>query len=90
MSASSLKWKNTSVIKRMEFHVFLLTDNAGGHPVDLYHEGVQIKFLPPNTASLLQPMDQGVIRTFKALYTGNYLQLLFDVMDEKEDFQLKV
>ena len=29
-------------IKGMEFHVLLLMDNAGGHPVDLHHEGVQI------------------------------------------------
>lgn len=31
-------------------------------------EGVQIKFLPPNTTSLIQPMDQGIILTFKVLY----------------------
>ena len=65
-------------------------DNAGGHTVDLHHDGVQIEFLPPNTTSLLQPMDQGVIRAFKALYTGNCLQQLVDAIDEEEDFQLKV
>ena len=59
-------------------------DNAGGHPVDLYHEGVQIEFLPPNTTSLLLPMYQGVIRAFKALYAGNCLQQLVDAMDEEE------
>ena len=58
----------------MEFLVLLLVDNAGGHSVDLHHEGVQIEFLPPNTTSLLQPMDQGVIRAFKALCTGICLQ----------------
>ena len=54
----------------MEFHVLLLVDKAGGYPVDLYQEGVQIEFLNPITTSLLQPMDQGVIRAFKAPYTG--------------------
>ena len=29
---------------------------------------VQIVFLPPNTTSLIQPMDQGVIATLKAFY----------------------
>ena len=40
-----------------------------GHP-DLNHidPNVQIVFLPPNTTSLIQPMDQGVIATLKAFY----------------------
>ena len=44
----------------MEFHALLHVENVGGHPVNLHHDGVQIEFLPPNTTSLLQPMDQGV------------------------------
>ena len=75
--------------KGMEFHVLLHVDNAGGHPVDLHHERVQIEFLPPNTTSLFQPMNQGVIREFKALFTGNCLQQLVDAMDEEDDFQLR-
>ena len=67
-----------------------LMDNAGGHPVDLYNEGVQTEFLPTNTTSLLQPMDRGVVSAFKALCTGNCLQQLVDAIDEEEDFQLKV
>ncbi|GFT87409.1 hypothetical protein NPIL_268491 [Nephila pilipes] len=43
----------------MENLVLLIMDNAGGLPVNLYYEGVQIEFLPPNTTSLLQPMDEG-------------------------------
>uniref|UniRef100_A0A8C5PZV7 DDE-1 domain-containing protein n=1 Tax=Leptobrachium leishanense TaxID=445787 RepID=A0A8C5PZV7_9ANUR len=60
----------------MDFKVLLIMDNAGGHPLDLYYEGVQIEFLPANATSLIQPMDQGVIRAFKALYTRNSLQHL--------------
>ena len=68
--------------------MLLLVDNAGGHPVDLHHEGVQIEFLPPNTTSLLKPMDQGVTRAFKSHYTGKCLQQLVDAIDEEDDFQL--
>uniref|UniRef100_A0AAY5EK17 DDE-1 domain-containing protein n=1 Tax=Electrophorus electricus TaxID=8005 RepID=A0AAY5EK17_ELEEL len=58
----------------MEFKVLLLMDNAVGHHVDMYSEGVQIEFLPPNTTSLIQPMDQGMIHAFRALYTKISLQ----------------
>ena len=52
----------------MKFHVLLLVDNSGGHPVDLHHDGVQIEFLPSHTTSLLQPMNQGeLMRTAKEL-----------------------
>uniref|UniRef100_A0A8C6T7D2 DDE-1 domain-containing protein n=1 Tax=Neogobius melanostomus TaxID=47308 RepID=A0A8C6T7D2_9GOBI len=53
----------------VEFKVLLLVDNAGGHAADLSYDGVQIEFLPPNTTSLIQTMDQGIIHAFKALYT---------------------
>ncbi|XP_064117867.1 tigger transposable element-derived protein 1-like [Macrobrachium nipponense] len=73
----------------INFKVLLIKDNASGYPLDLYSKGVQLEFLPPNTTSLLQPMDQGVIRAFKALYTGNSLQHLVDAMDRNSEFTLK-
>ena len=72
----------------MEFKVLLFMDNASGHPADLYHDGVKLEFLPPNTIALLQPMDQGVIRAFKALYTRNSLQHLVGEMDSDPNFTL--
>ena len=47
-----------------EFKVLLLVDNAPGHP-QLEHQNVQVLFLPPNTTSLIQPLDQGIIATFR-------------------------
>uniref|UniRef100_A0A3Q3KF68 DDE-1 domain-containing protein n=1 Tax=Monopterus albus TaxID=43700 RepID=A0A3Q3KF68_MONAL len=74
--------------KGLEFKVLLLMDNAGGHAIGPSCQGVQIEFLPPNTTALIQPMDQGVIRAFKALYTRNSLQHLVEAMDE-DKFSLK-
>ena len=56
----------------MEFKVLLVLDNMGKHPADLNYNSVKIEFLPPNT-SLFQPMDQGTIHAFTALYTHNFL-----------------
>ena len=48
--------------------VLLIINNAPGHPqsISMEDENVQVIFLPPNTISLLQPLDQGVIRCVKA------------------------
>ncbi|CAM1327229.1 Uncharacterised protein at_DN1968 [Pycnogonum litorale] len=55
--------------QNLAFKVLLILDNAPGHPTALGDlcENVKIRFLPPNT-SLLQPMDQGVISSFKSYY----------------------
>ncbi|XP_064093830.1 tigger transposable element-derived protein 1-like [Macrobrachium nipponense] len=71
--------------KGLPFKILLLMDNAGGHATDLSHEGIQVEFLPPNTTSLIQPMDQGVIRAFKALYTKNTLADLIACVDAAQD-----
>ncbi|GFY09639.1 tigger transposable element-derived protein 1 [Trichonephila clavipes] len=50
--------------KSLDFKVLLIVDNAASHP-QLEHPNVQLVFLPPNTTSLIQPLDQGIIATFK-------------------------
>lgn len=59
--------------KGIPFKVLLLLDNAGGHPPasELDHPNVKVRFLPANTTSLIQPMDMGVISTFKKYYLRN-------------------
>uniref|UniRef100_A0A8C0ITL4 DDE-1 domain-containing protein n=1 Tax=Chelonoidis abingdonii TaxID=106734 RepID=A0A8C0ITL4_CHEAB len=41
-----------------------------------------IVFLPPNTTSILQPLDQGVIRCFKATYTRFTFSQIHSAMDK--------
>jgi hypothetical protein len=59
--------------------ILLLVDNASSHissqqgnsdVLNLTH--VEVAFLPPNTTSHLQPLDAGVIKSFKAHYKRNY------------------
>ncbi|XP_067650982.1 tigger transposable element-derived protein 6-like [Haliotis asinina] len=50
-------------------HVILLCDNAASHNcANVKLTNVKVHFLPPNTTSHIQPMDAGIIRTFKAHY----------------------
>lgn len=55
-------------------HVLLFVDNATSHPSDFALSNVTVKFFPPNTTSHLQPLDQGVIRAFKAIYRKKLLE----------------
>ena len=65
----------------------LVMDNAPAHPPgledDLLEEFrfIKVKFLPPNTTPILQPMDQQVISNFKKLYTKFLFRRCFDVTD---------
>ncbi|GFV78157.1 tigger transposable element-derived protein 1 [Trichonephila clavipes] len=45
--------------KSLDFKVLLIVDNVASHP-ELEHLNVQLVFLPPNTTSLIQALDQGI------------------------------
>ncbi|XP_064436879.1 tigger transposable element-derived protein 1-like [Mirounga angustirostris] len=56
----------------------LLLDGAPCHPAHLggLSAHVRVEFLPKNTSALIQPMNQGVIATFKAHYLRRTLSQL--------------
>ena len=72
------------------FRVLLLLDNAPVHPRSLIgrHRCVRVEFLPANTTSLLQPLDQEVIATFKCLYQRRVVQQLLRATDSGEETRL--
>ena len=58
----------------------VLLDNATSHcKLNLSH--VTIKFYPPNCTSKLQPLDQGIIKTFKGYYKNLLVNKLIDEID---------
>lgn len=65
-------------IAKEDMKAVLLLDNAPAHPssATLSSKDGRIKamFLPPNTTSTIQPMDQGVIESTKRHYRNLYLQ----------------
>ena len=67
-------------MKRENRHVILFMDNAPSHkPQDL--SNIKIKFLPPKTTSVLQPLDQGIIQAFKLLYRKRQYRHILTELD---------
>lgn len=77
--------------KNMAFKALLILDNAPGHPhllQDLCPE-IQVIFLPPNTTSEIQPMDQTVIATFKRYYMRRTVSQAIKAIDKEGGPNLK-
>ena len=54
--------------------VTLIIDNGPAHPNIDNLKAIELVFLPPNTTSKPQPMDQGVIRALNAFYRTNVVR----------------
>ena len=70
------EYKQYCFAQNIQFKILLLLDNAPGHPIylDDFCENVKVVFLPPNTTSLIQPMDQGVILHSKCIIYEELLE----------------
>lgn len=66
-------------MRKQQRQVLMLLDNAPTHAVkSLELTNVTVMFLPPNTTSLIQPMDAGIIAAFKKRYRSFQLGLALD------------
>ena len=69
--------------------IVLLIDNAPVHIIlDETLEkldNVSVKFLPPNTTTVLQPCDAGIIHSFKCYYKHLFIQNQIDTYDDVQD-----
>ena len=61
--------------------IALIIDNCPAHPEIENLKAIKLFFLPPNTTSLTQPMDQGVIRSLKAIYRKNVVRKIIQCVE---------
>ena len=85
-SAIFSDWFNKEFVPGIKHHqrsnsirnpkALLLMDNCSAHPDALSSSdgSITCMFLPPNTTSILQPMDQGVLQGMKTRYKKKLLQ----------------
>lgn len=71
----------------MEHKTLFLLDSAPAYLPNMNNltGKVQVTFMPPNTTSLIQPMDQGVTATFKVHYLWHTCEQMTKFSDGEAD-----
>lgn len=66
-------------------NICVIMDNFSGHVVTSSYSRIKLVYLRPGLTSVLQPLDCGIIRSFKAHYSSKLvsLSLLSDTGDVK-------
>ena len=79
---SKMKLKNKKII--------LLLDNAASHNLesDVILTNIRLKYLPPNTTSVLQPLDAGIIRSFKCIYKNKLVESFLNSIELNGNYTL--
>ena len=73
----------------MLLKVLLIIDNVPGlQSISIEDENVQVTFLPPDTTTLLQLLDQGIISCVKATYTRQVFEMIRAAIDAYPNFQV--
>eukprot|EP00477_Mikrocytos_mackini_P001395 GAHX01001498.1.p1 GENE.GAHX01001498.1~~GAHX01001498.1.p1 ORF type:complete len:559 (-),score=75.29 GAHX01001498.1:51-1727(-) len=73
------------IMRKQSRYVLLFLDNCSAHSKDLTFSNVKLQFFPPNTTSILQPLDRGIIAWVKRKYTDVLItKFLHDYISEQE------
>lgn len=66
--------------------IILFIDNCTAHPAHLNLRNIKLKFFPPNTTAVSQPMDQGIIKNLKIHYKRYLLRRKIVSIENKMEF----
>lgn len=64
--------------------ILLVMDNCSSHPKhldEIKYKNLNILYLPPNTTSLYQPLDQGIIQSLKTRYKTMILRECMEIIE---------
>jgi hypothetical protein len=76
---------------RQSRKIAMVIDNCPAHPQKVTAlKAIELVFLPPNTTSLTQPMDQGIIKNLKVHYRKQVILRQLDAMETQTDIQITI
>ena len=88
-----LRWFDTRVNRQ----VLLLINNFLAHKLAVQNleesnrlRFTTIKWLPPNATSVYQPLDQGIIKNWKAVIRKEFIQFMARTFDSGQNLLLKM
>lgn len=71
-------------------NVLFIVDNCPAHPeIDKLHS-IKVVYLPPNTTSITQPMDMGIIQNFKICYRKLLLSEMITAIDNHASYEINL
>ncbi|VVC38510.1 DDE superfamily endonuclease domain, partial [Cinara cedri] len=70
-------------------HILLAVDNCPAHP-PVQTEFIKLVFLPPNTTSVLQPLDQGIIKALKVKFRKKLVLKIINQEEQGKDIKISV
>lgn len=82
------KWD--SELKIENDKILLLVDNCPAHPHVENLSCIKLVFLPPNTTAVLQPLDQGVIKSVKVQYRKHLILQMIQDLDQNKETQITI
>jgi hypothetical protein len=82
--------KINNKFKHEKRNVLLFLDNFSGQNGEYNLSNIRVQFFPPNTTSILQPLEQGVISVFKTKYRTRLICKMIDQMDRFEEIDRKI
>jgi DDE superfamily endonuclease len=68
-------------LQTMQKRIVLLIDNCTAHKVECELLNIKLVFLHPNCTSVIQPLDQGIIKACKSLYRRDMCRLVIKRLD---------
>lgn len=70
--------------------ILLLVDNCSAHPNVKNLKAINLCFLPPNTTSVLQPLDQGIIKNLKVHFRRALVMKIIENADNTDETKINL
>jgi len=76
-----------SIFNRENRKIILFVDNCSAHQVNYNLKNIKVEYLPANSTSVLQPLDQGIIWSLKSYFRSNLIKYMITILEDGRDFK---